>query len=185
MGDNVTITDDGLSLTGIPLPFDFEGVPRQRVTLIDKGVAVGLCYDLATAAKEGKKSTGHALPPSYSGGPVPLHLQLAPGDATVEEMIAALDGGLYVTRFHYVNGYVEPIQAVFTGMTRDGAYWVEGGRIKYAVKNLRWTESMLQAFSNIRMLGREPKLITGGDGEAAVAPAVYFKDFNFTGTTEH
>lgn len=185
MGENITIVDDGLSLAGLPLPFDFEGVPRRRVTLVDKGVAVGLCYDLATAARAGKESTGHALPLTYSGGPVPLHLQLLPGNATVEEMIAALDGGLYVTRFHYVNGFVEPMQVVFTGMTRDGAYWVEGGKIKYAVKNMRWTESMLRAFSNVKMLGREVRLVTSGDGEAAVAPAVYFEGFNFTGTTEH
>jgi predicted Zn-dependent protease len=185
MGDNITIVDDGLSPETVPLPFDFEGVPRQRVTLIDKGVASGLCYDLATAAKEGKKTTGHALPPGAGYGPFPLNLALEAGDSSVAEMIASMERGLYVTRFHYVNGFVEPMQAVFTGMTRDGTFWVEEGEIKYGVKNLRWTESMLRAFSNVRALGRERRLLGVTDGIRTVSPAVYFKDFTFTGTTEH
>jgi PmbA protein len=185
MGDNVTLVDDGLSAETIPLPFDFEGVPRQRVTLVDRGVASGLCYDLATAAKEGKKSTGHALPPGSSYGPFPLNLALEAGESSVEEMVSSMERGLYATRFHYVNGFVEPMQAVFTGMTRDGTFWVEDGEIKYGVKNLRWTESMLRAFSNVKMLGRDRKLVGVADGIRTVAPAVYFKDFTFTGTTEH
>jgi PmbA protein len=185
MGDNVTLVDDGLSPETIPLPFDFEGVPRQKVTLIDRGVAGGLCYDLATAAKEGKKTTGHALPPGSGYGPFPLNPALEAGDSSVEEMIASMERGLYATRFHYVNGFVEPMQAVFTGMTRDGTFWVEGGEIKYGVKNLRWTESMLRAFSNVEALGRERRLVGVSDGIRTVAPAVYFKDFTFTGTTEH
>lgn len=185
MGDNVTVVDDGLSPDTVPLPFDFEGVPRRRVTLVDKGVASGLCYDLATAAKEGKVTTGHALPPGTSYGPFPLNMALAAGDSSVEEMLASMERGLYATRFHYVNGYVEPMQAVFTGMTRDGTFWVEDGEIKYGVKNLRWTESMLRAFSNVKALGRERKLTGVTDGIRTVSPAVLFKDFTFTGTTEH
>jgi len=185
MGDNVTIVDDGLSAETIPLPFDFEGVPRRRVPLIEKGVATGLCYDLATAAKEGTTTTGHALPPGTSYGPFPLNLELEAGDSSVEEMIAGMERGLYVTRFHYVNGFVEPMQAVFTGMTRDGTYWVEEGQVKHGVKNLRWTESMLRAFSNVKLLGRERRLLNVSDGIRVVVPAVYFKDFTFTGTTEH
>jgi PmbA protein len=185
MGDNVTIVDDGLSVEGMPLPFDFEGVPRTRVTLVEKGVARGLCYDLATAAKAGKKTTGHALPPDAGEGPFPLNPTLEPGDSSVAEMIASMEKGLYATRFHYVNGFVEPMQAGFTGMTRDGTFWVEDGEIKYGVKNLRWTESMLRAFSNVKMLGRERKLVDAADGISTLAPAVYFKDFTFTGTTEH
>jgi predicted Zn-dependent protease len=185
MGDNVTLVDDGLSPETIPLPFDFEGVPRRRVTLVDKGVASALCYDLTTAAKEGKESTGHALPPGAGYGPFPLNLMLEAGDSSVPEMIAAMERGLYVTRFHYVNGYVEPMQAVFTGMTRDGTFWVEDGEIKYGVKNLRWTESMLRAFSGVKLLGRDRKLVNVTDGVRVVAPAVYFEDFTFTGTTEH
>lgn len=185
MGDNVTIVDDGLSPETVPLPFDFEGSPRQRVTLVDGGVARGLCYDLATAAKEGKRTTGHALPPGTSYGPFPLNMALEAGDASVAEMIASMERGLYATRFHYVNGYVEPMQAVFTGMTRDGTFWVEDGEIKYGVKNLRWTESMLRAFSNVKALGRDRKLMGVTEGIKTVSPAVYFKNFTFTGTTEH
>jgi PmbA protein len=185
MGDNITIVDDGLSPEVIPLPFDFEGTPRRRVNLIDRGVARELCYDLATGAKDGKPSTGHNLGPGSSEGPIPLRLCLEAGKSSVADMIASMERGLYVSRFHYVNGYVEPMQAVFTGMTRDGSYWVEDGKIKYGVKNLRWTESMLKAFSNVKALGKERALVNASGGIMTLSPAVYFKDFTFTGTTEH
>lgn len=185
VGENITLVDDGLSAELIPLPFDFEGTPRQRVKLIDRGVARELCYDLETGAKDGKPSTGHNLGPGSSEGPIPLRMCLEAGDSSVAEMIASMERGLYVSRFHYVNGYVEPMQAVFTGMTRDGTYWVEDGKVQYGVKNLRWTESMLKAFSNVKALGRERALVNAGGGIMTLAPAVYFKNFTFTGTTEH
>ncbi|MGD9047464.1 MAG: TldD/PmbA family protein, partial [Anaerolineae bacterium] len=104
----VSIWDDGLSAEGLPWPFDFEGVPKQRVDLIEKGVARGVVYDSYRAGKEGDQaSTGHALPAPNAFGPFPLNTFFAPGTSTVEEMIASTEHGLYVTRFHYTRP-VEP-----------------------------------------------------------------------------
>ena len=185
MGDNVTITDDGLNPAGVSIPFDFEGMPKEKVELVKNGFATDLPYDTATSRQADKPNNGHALPPGYSGGPIPLDIFVEPGDADVETMINSMDRGLYITRFHYINGYVEPMQAVFTGMTRDGTFWVEDGKIAYPVKNLRWTQSMLSAFSNVEMMSKERKLFGSADEISVYTPAMYIKDFEFTGSTEH
>jgi PmbA protein len=184
MGENISMWDDGLDLGGLPLPFDFEGVPRQKVDLIKDGVAAGMVYDSISARKDGKKSTGHALPPGEEISSLPLNLFMATGDATEEEMIASLDRGLFVRRFHYVNGFLDPKRALFTGMTRDGTFFIEGGRTKFPVKNLRFTHSMLDAFSNAEMISREAKVQMSPWMGANVVPAVKIKGFNFSGKTE-
>jgi len=177
-GENVTIYDDGLDPTGFALPFDYEGVPRQRVVLVDRGIARGPVYDRTTAAKEGVPSTGHGLPPPATGGPFPLHLCLAPGDSSLEEMLASTGRGIYVTRFHYTN-IVHPIRTELTGMTRDGTFLIEGGRITRGVRNLRFTQSILEALSNVELIGQAAKLVDG-----TRVPALKVHNFRFSGTTE-
>ena len=184
MGDNITISEDAYHPSIGGLPFDFEGVPRQQVTLVEEGVAKNLLYDSVTAKMAGKPNTGHALPSTFTEGPIPLYNVWGNGDSNVDDMIKSLERGLYVTRFHYINGFVEPMQAVFTGMTRDGTFWVEDGEIKYPVKNLRWTQSMLEAFSNVKMISKDVKVTGTPDGIMVVAPAMYISDFNITGATE-
>jgi predicted Zn-dependent protease len=124
VAESVTLFDDGLDPRGVPMPFDFEGVPKQRVVFFDKGVAQGVVYDSFTAGREGKESTGHALPAPNSYGPMPLNLFLEPGRASVDELIRGITRGLWVTRFHYVN-VVHPTKAILTGMTRDGTFLIE------------------------------------------------------------
>ena len=181
----ISIWDDGLDPRGIPWPFDFEGVPRQRVDFIEKGVARGVVYDSYRAGKEeGKVSTGHALPAPNTYGPFPLNMFFAPGDTTLEEMVQSTERGLYVTRFHYTR-VVEPTKVVITGMTRDGVFLVENGEIAYPVKNLRFTQSYLEALNHVEGIGREPRLLTGMDGMARDSvPALKLGKFTFTGTTE-
>jgi predicted Zn-dependent protease len=99
-------------------------------------------------------------------------------------MVESLDRGLLVTRFHYINGFLEPRKALFTGMTRDGTFFVENGKIKHPVKNLRFTHSMLDAFSNVEMISKEAKLQISDWFGASVIPAVKIKNFNFSGKTE-
>lgn len=180
----ISIWDDGLDPAGIPMPFDFEGVPKQHVDLIERGVARGVVYDSYRAAKEGKASTGHALPAPNPMGPFPLNLFFAPGEATVEEMIAGTERGLYVTRFHYTRP-VEPTKVVITGMTRDGTFWIEHGEIAYPVKNLRFTQSYLEALNHVAAVGREARLLAGmGPLGRDSVPALQLTAFTFTGTTE-
>ena len=181
----ISIWDDGLSPEGIPLPFDFEGVPKQRVDLIQEGVARGVVYDSYRAGKEeGKSSTGHALPAPNSFGPMPLNVFFAPGKGSLAEMIRSTERGIYVTRFHYTRP-VEPKQVVITGMTRDGTFLVENGELAYPVKNLRFTQSYLEALNHVDVIGAEPRLLPGmgGLGRDSV-PALKLNKFRFTGATE-
>jgi PmbA protein len=184
-GENITVWDDGHDPRGLMLPFDFEGVPKQRVMLIEKGVAKGVVYDSFTAGREeGKVSTGHSLPAPNTSGPFTINLFMAPGHATKEEMLASTERGIWVTRFHYTN-ILHPVKTVFTGMTRDGTFLIENGQIARPLKNLRFTQSILEAFGGAEMLGSELKRVKAGwGGFATCAPAVKIREFQFTGTTE-
>ena len=124
----VTLVDDASDAAGTPASFDYEGVPTQRVTLLDAGVCRDVVHDAQTAARDGVASTGHGLPAPNPWGPFPLHMVMAAGTTPREELIGGLERGLLVTRFHYTN-VVHPKQAVITGMTRDGLFLVEDGRI--------------------------------------------------------
>lgn len=182
--ERINIWDDGLDATGMPLAFDFEGVPKQRVDLIRKGVANAVVWDTRTAARAGggQQSTGHALPAPNTYGPMPLNMFMAPGDASYADMLAQVERGLWVTRLNYVRA-VHPKQTIITGMTRDGTFLIEDGEVVGPVKNLRFTQSILEAFDNLRALGRETKLVSGFLGAARV-PAVLVDGFTFTGVTQ-
>jgi len=184
-GDNITIWDDGFDPRGVMFPFDYEGVPKQKVMLIEDGIARGVVYDSASAQREpGQTSTGHGLPAPNTMGPIPTSLLMKPGSATIEEMIASTTKGIWVTRFHYVNP-VHPVKAILTGMTRDGTFLIEDGKIARPLKNLRFTQSILEAFANAEMLGRDLKMIKMEFGNfATCAPAVKINGFTFTGATE-
>lgn len=176
--ESVTIYDDGLSSEGLPQPFDYEGVPKRKVMLIERGIAKAVVYDSYTAAIDGTESTGHALPQPNPFGPYPTNLFMECGDATIEQMIESTDFGLLITRFHYTN-VVHPKLTVITGMTRDGTFLIRDGRIVCGVRNLRFTESILKALSHVDAISSERKLC----GRTA-APAVKVSRFNFTGVTE-
>jgi len=176
-GENINLWDDGMDPRGRMTSFDYEGMPRQPVALIDGGIAAGLVYDTRTARREGRSSTGHATG-SSSMGPVPTNLFLGAGDATTDEMVSSTERGLLVTRFHYTN-IVNPKQTVLTGMTRDGTFLIEDGRLVSGVRNLRFTQSVLEALGRVEMVGAE-----GAYMGMVWAPALKIRDFTFTGTTE-
>src|SRR5436305_4001554 len=125
---DVTLYDDGHDPAGLPQAFDYEGVPKQRVVMFDHGIANAVVYDSFTAFREGKPNTGHALPAPNSWGPLPLHTMMESGDASLEELIAGTERGIYVTRFHYTNT-VHPVKTLITGMTRDGTFLIEHGAL--------------------------------------------------------
>jgi PmbA protein len=179
----VTIVDDGTDPQGMPAAFDYEGVGKQPVTLVDHGVCREVVYDAETAAKAGRRSTGHGLPAPNPYGPFPLNQLMSAGDASREQLLAGLDRGLIVTRFHYTNP-VHPKLAMVTGMTRDGTFLVEHGEIVGPVKNLRFTQSYLQAIAGVEAVTAERRLLRGFLG-SVVVPAVRISAFTFTGATEH
>jgi PmbA protein len=179
---SVTLLDDGLAPDTIGAPFDFEGVPKQTVTLIDQGVAANLLYDWRSAREHGREPTGHGLPAPSSEGAYPLNLTMRPGGADMADLVAGLERGLLVTRFHYTN-VVHPMETSITGMTRDGTFLVEDGKIVGGVKNLRFTQSILEALSAVRGISRETELIGEGSFTTARAPAVAIASFNFSSAT--
>ncbi len=181
MGDNITIYDSIVEPEAQGLPFDFQGFPKQKVVLIERGINRGVVFDTMSANQAKTKPTGHGLPPGMPHGAIPWNVCLEPGDSSLEEMISSCRRGLLVTNFHYVNGFLAPKNALMTGMTRYGTFLVEDGKIRHAVKNLRWTESMLRAFSNVQAISREREVISDEGGSFALMPAVYVKDFTFTG----
>jgi PmbA protein len=185
MAEVVNIVDDGLNMNGIPLPFDFEGVPKKVVPMVASGVVLTPVYDTFTAGREaGKQSTGHATPPSPQGrfGPAPINLFFKPGTATLERMIASTKLGLYITRFWYTRT-VHPRDAVVTGMTRDGTFLVRDGEIAHPVKSLRFTQSYVEALKNAEIIGMTPRVLRSGFGGATSVPAVKLAQFRFTSST--
>jgi predicted Zn-dependent protease len=182
MGDNISIWDDGASLQTLPSPFDAEGVPRQRVDFIERGIARGVAWDSYTAAQAGTASTGHALPAGETYGPIPGNMFLATGDATKDEMLASTQRGIWVSRFWYTRP-VHPMTVIMTGMTRDGTFLIEEGKIVAPVHNLRFTQSYLEAMNNVDAIGREARLLSAF-GATCTVPALKISGWNFTGATE-
>jgi PmbA protein len=184
MSDRVTIVDDALSSQTIGMPFDFEGTPKKRVTLVDRGVVKGGVHDRRSARQAGTETTGHALPPPNPEGPFPLNLFLEPGDAQLADMVAGTERGLLVTRFHYSN-IVHPTAAVITGMTRDGTWLIENGRIAHSVKNFRFTQSIIEALHDVEAVGAETELASEFFFAASRVPALKVSSFQFTGKSDH
>lgn len=183
-GENVTIVDDALSPLTLGFPFDFEGTPKQRVALIEQGVFRGGVHDRRSAREAGVESTGHALPAPNPEGPLPLNLFLETGGSSVEDMIASTKRGLLVTRFHYTN-IVHPIETTITGMTRDGTWLVEDGHVAHPVRNFRFTQSILEALSNVEAIGRESVIASEFFFAASRVPALKVAGFNFSGASDH
>lgn len=190
MGDNVTLVDDATRAGGIPTPFDFEGSPKQRLALIEHGVARGFGIDRQWAGRLGLQSTGHGMPRrGEEGDPIPINLFLEPGETPAADLVAGVKHGLLVTRFHYVNGFLDTRRALMTGMTRDGTFLIRDGKVQGAVGNLRFTQSMVEAFRDVRALSREAQTIPTWWSDAAntgafTVPSVHLGRFHFTGRTE-
>jgi PmbA protein len=178
-GEQVSIWDDGLDRSGIPASFDFEGVPKQRVDLITNGVASGLVYDMQTATRAGRQSTGHGLPAPNTEGPFAVNLFMKPGSAAKAELASDIKRGIWVTRFWYVR-VVHPKASIITGMTREGTFLIENGKITRPVKDLRFTQSILEAFNGTLALTRSTKLQVSEYIGASRVPAVRLKAFDFT-----
>ncbi len=186
MGKEISIYDDGSDPRGLAVPFDLEGLPKQRVDLVTQGRAEGLVYDSQYGKMYHRPSTGHALPYDEFEGPLASNLFLRAGNTPRAEMLKRMGSGLWITRFHYVSGLLKTQEALMTGLTRDGTFLVEKGKPVGAVKNLRFTQSILEAFSNVLAVSREQHLIADpAQGfSAVVTPALLLKNFTFTGQTK-
>ncbi len=182
-GKNITIGDEAFNPEIGGMPFDFEGTPRRDTVLVEKGVVKTLTYDLRTAREMKTKPTGHALLQPNPVGSVPWNLVVAGGDSSIEEMIKSTKRGVLVTHFHYTN-LAERRELVLTGMTRDGTFLVENGKIRHPVKNMRFTQSVIEALKNVEMISKERVSASAFFGGSFVVPAMKIKGFNFSSATE-
>ena len=154
-GPLFSLWEDALDPRTISTPFDVEGTPKKRVTLVEKGVARGVVHDRQSATWFGTTSTGHAADARrYSSGGHAGNLSMAGGNATRERLIAGVKRGVLITRFHYTNT-PDPKRATMTGTTRDGTFLIENGEITRALANVRYRMSALDLFSGIDLLGRQ------------------------------
>ncbi len=183
LSEHITIHEDALHPKIIPLPFDFEGVPKQRVTLFEKGVAKGIVYDSYHAHRYKAENTGHALPAPNTEGAIAGHLVFEPGKHTIQEMMASVKRGLLVTRFWYVNA-LHYKRLMLTGMTRDGTFLIENGTIVGPVKNLRFTQSVIDALASVEMVG-DTVTAQGSWLGTNLVPTLKITPFHFSGSTEH
>jgi PmbA protein len=185
--EKITIYDNALDSKAIAFPFDFEGVPKKKVVMINKGVAKGVVYDSMAAVKGKTKSTGHALPATDSAeGALALNLAVAPGKTPRAKMIAGVKRGILVTRFHYINGLIDTRNSILTGMTRDGTFLIEDGKVKYGIKNLRFTDSMMRAFKSTVAISKESQLIAAWWSSVGCVsvPTIHLGSFKFSGKTD-
>src|SRR5262249_11313423 len=161
---------------------DGEGAPRQRVLLVDKGVPRNLVYSRASAKRARKKATGHGfmLPNEY--GEAPVNLVFSGGKSSVEEMVRATDHGLLVTRLWYIRE-VDPYEKVMTGMTRDGLFRVEKGKVTTAARNFRFNQSVLEMLRNVEMMSPAVRA-TGEEAFQMVVPAMKLNSFHFSEVTK-
>ena len=180
MSPSVTIWDDGSASQGWPVPFDAEGVPRKRVDIITQGVVNTPVHNSYTAGKEGTVSTGHQA--YFTGGPIASNLFMQEGDSSLQQLISSTRRGLYITRFFYTR-LAHAKDCVMTGMTRDGTFMIENGQITHPVKDLRFTQSYVDALAGVEHVGRESKLILNEVGFATRVPALKLSSFDFTGVT--
>jgi PmbA protein len=190
-GESIDVTEDPLdpSDLGFGVPFDREGTPRRRVSLIERGVARSVLYDRTYAARLGAESTGSAVLPGFSspGGIGPTAVTLGAGSASgVDDLVAGVERGLYVRRLHYVNGLLEPRRAVMTGLTRDGCFLIDRGKVTRAVGNMRFTDSFLEGLerSDGATAGRKAVPTWWSDAGAFVAPALRMRAIRFNGRSQ-
>jgi PmbA protein len=179
MSETVSITDDAAHPEAMPFPFDGEGVSTRGVSFIEHGVCRSFVQDTATALREGVLSTGHALPMPNTYGPWARHLVVAPGEDDLDSLIAGCDGGLFVTRLWYVRD-VHPLRTIITGMTREGTFRIEKGKLGHPVKDLRFTQSIVEALDHVRGVGRSRSLQVEESERAVLAPALLLGRFTFS-----
>jgi len=180
-GENISITDDVYHPLQLGAPFDGEGIPRQKILLVDRGVPKNLVYSRASAKRAKKEPTGHgfALPNEY--GEAPMNLVFAGGNSSLGEMISSTDRGLLVTRLWYIRE-VDPYEKVLTGMTRDGLFLVEKGKVTTAVRNFRFNQSILEMLRNVGQMSPAVRA-TGEEAFEMVVPAMKVSGFYFSEPT--
>jgi PmbA protein len=182
LGRDISLWDDVYHPLQTGAPFDGEGVPREKVLLVDRGVPKALVYSRATAKRLNAKPTGHGFPLPNEWGEAPMNLVFSGGKTSIEEMIASTGQGILVTRFWYIRE-VDPYPKILTGMTRDGTFLVENGRVAGPLKNFRFNQSIIEMLASVEELGA-PVRSAGEESFEMVVPPMKVRNFHFTEMTK-
>jgi len=182
LGENISIVDDAYHPLQSGAPFDGEGIPRRKVLLVDKGVPKNLVYARATAKKMKAKPTGHGFSLPNDMGEAPMNLVFSGGKSSVDEMVRSTERGILVTRVWYIRD-VDPYEKVLTGMTRDGTFLVQDGKITGGVRNFRFNQGVLEMLSNVEMMGPAVRA-AGEESFDMVVPAMKVRNFHFSEVTK-
>jgi predicted Zn-dependent protease len=180
-GDNIHISDDVAHPLQAGVPFDGEGVPRRKLTLVHAGVPRELAYARSSARRAGVEPTGHGFPLPNEVGEAPLNIVIAGGSTSVDEMIASTDRGILITRLWYIRE-VEPYDKIMTGMTRDGTFLIENGRVNCGLRNFRFNQGIIELLNNVDALSPAVRA-SGEEVFDMVVPAMKVRNFNFTEVT--
>jgi PmbA protein len=180
-GENIHIYDDAANPLQAGVPFDGEGVPRRKLTLVDAGVPRQLAYARSSAHRAGVEPTGHGFPLPNEIGEAPLNIVIAGGSTSLEDMIASTGRGILVTRLWYIRE-VEPFAKIMTGMTRDGTFLIENGRVVCGLRNFRFNQGLIELLSNVESMSPSVRA-SGEEAFDMVVPAMKVRDFNFTEVT--
>ena len=195
-GENITVWDDVYHPLQAGVPFDGEGIKRHRLKLIENGVVRRVTYARSSAQRMQQSemastlgpiaATGHGFALPNEIGEAPLNIVFAPPEPgqlqTVEQMVASTERGILVSRLWYIRE-VDPYEKILTGMTRDGTFLVEGGKLQGGVLNFRFNESLIHMLQNVEAMG-QPVRASGEESFDMVAPPMKVRDFNFTETTK-
>ena len=181
-GENITITDDVYHEAQAGAPFDGEGVPRQTLTLVERGQIRQIPYSRQSARKAGAEPTGHGFPLPNEYGEAPMNIVIAGGDTSVEQMIASASRGLLVTRLWYIRE-VDPYQKIMTGMTRDGTFAIENGQVTCGVRNFRFNQSLIDLLQNVEALSPSQRA-SGEESFDMVVPAMKATNFHLSEVTK-
>jgi predicted Zn-dependent protease len=182
LGENIMLHDDAYHPLQSGVPFDGEGIPRQKVLLVDKGIPANLVYSRASAKKMKTKPTGHGFPLPNDMGEAPVNLVFGGGDSSIDEMVRSTERGILVTRLWYIRD-VDPYEKVLTGMTRDGTFLVQGGKVAGGVRNFRFNQSILEMLANVEMMGPAVRA-AGEDAFEMVVPPMKVRNFHFSEVTK-
>ncbi|GAI00417.1 unnamed protein product [marine sediment metagenome] len=180
--ETITVSDDPFDELTMPIPFDLVGYPREKIDLIKDGIIKDGVYDHLTALKYNRKCTGNTLPPEYASfGALPFNLVMKEGNNSFEEMISCTKKGIYISRLHYVN-ILNPMSVQLTGMTRDGTFLIEDGKMIRAIKNMRFNTSVIDMLKAVDMISKERQTKSGFVGPT-VAPYLRTNNFTFSSKT--
>ena len=177
VGENVTLSDDYAQKLAPGMPFDYEGNPTQRLPLLENGVAKNIVTDAYWAKKLQRPNTGHGLPAPNSWGPHASHIVVSPGTKSKAQMISETERGLLISRFWYIRPISDRLTIV-TGMTRDGTFLIEKGKIVGGVRNMRFNESLFAALSRAEFSAEQSR--TTGYSYSLTVPSIKIDSFRFT-----